>query len=547
MESARLIGGAGTGKTTELLTIMKAILGRIGDHPERIGFASLTKAAREEMVARASAAFDCHPSVLEKHGWFRTAHSTCYKMLQAKTDNLLAGDDKASKWIADRLRVSVSWQKVADSGFRRCVGDAEAAASLELWDVARNRIESLAEVHAERSLAGLEVPPIASVRHYVRLYEDHKRADGMYDFVDLLGRYSGWRFTLDGPVEVEPEGGDPEGVAAWIFDEAQDASKLLDAVCRRLANADGVKWAYLAADPFQSIFGFGGGDYSNFMGWPVDKERTMPQSWRCPRPIMELGERCLRRMHHGYFERNIAPASHDGCVIREASLEHAMQRVDGSRSTLVLARCKYSLEKMSKMLEERKVPHASINHKADTKALTAFNAYWKLQHGRGVGGHEWREAIELTPQKAMGETVFLQRGEKARWKRGEYENVDYIGVGELAQLGGATPELVQLIAAGRWSELLDGGKKWHDAAKKHGPEIATMPNVRLSTIHGAKGMEAHDVVLATETANRIEEERRMSPRCHDEECRIEYVGVTRAKERLIVCDSDEPHAMELPL
>jgi ATP-dependent exoDNAse (exonuclease V) beta subunit len=59
-------------------------------------------------------------------------------------------------------------------------------------------------------------------------------------------------------------------------------------------------------------------------------------------------------------------------------------------------------------------------------------------------------------------------------------------------------------------------------------------------------MEAQDVVLATETSWRIENAREIDPRAHDEECRIEYVGVTRAKERLIVCESDEAHAMNLP-
>jgi len=123
MKVARLIGGAGTGKTTELLNIMKSVLPEVGRDPQAIGFASLTKAAREEMVNRASEAFDCHPSLLEGTGWFRTAHSTCHKMLQIKGDELLASDDKASKWIADRLRVNVSWRKVEDSGYKVCVGD----------------------------------------------------------------------------------------------------------------------------------------------------------------------------------------------------------------------------------------------------------------------------------------------------------------------------------------------------------------------------------------------------------------------------------------
>jgi len=847
---ARLIGGAGTGKTTELLKIITEAAGGVGGDPSAIGFASLTRAAREEMVSRASEAFQCHASALEKHGWFRTVHSTCHKMLKIGGDEMLGNDDKASKWIADRLRVSVSWKKVADSGYSACVGDTEAAASLTLWDISRNRIEPLAAIHAEKSNAGLEVPPIATVRHFVKKYEEAKRLDGKRDFVDILGRYSGVRFGIDGPEEVEPEGDTPLGVRVWVFDEAQDSSRLVDRVCRRLAHGPGVKWTYLAADPFQcqpagtpvlttagyrsiesldpasdwliafntrestfygfgkkipfqtasrevdsgdlvevtftdgtkslctpnhkwvvrtvkkeayatyimrkgdrwrigtvqmfansspasknkngefrvkmrmnqedadsvwllrvfntdrearmyeqivsfkygipqvtfrppcgcknnldaefietvfsslgdltdkatacladhrleilfpfcskscrskngsfatrliqaanllpgihivpkmlpdrharrsrwtdsigprsignqcewvgiqsvnrlpsgasirvyslnvekhhtyvttngivtgnSIFGFGGADYNNFLAWEVDKERTMPQSWRCPRPVMELGERCLKRMNRGYFDRKIAPAAHDGCVIREQSVERALGQVDSSRTTLILARCNYSLAKFSEILESRKVPHAGINEKDDTKSLVAYNAYWKLQHGKGIGGHEWKAAIELTPVKATGDAVFLRRGEKAAWSQGRRENIDFIGADEIMQLGGATEALVAAISSGGWAALLDRGKKWYDAARRHGPETATRPNVRLSTIHGAKGMEAQDVILATETSARVELERELDPRCHDEECRLEYVGVTRAKERLVVCDSDEPHAMEIP-
>lgn len=281
MKVARLIGGAGTGKTTELLEIMKSILSQVGDDPTKIGFASLTRAAREEMVSRAANAFDCHPSLLERSGWFRTAHSTCLRMLDIKGDALLAGDDKASKWIADKLKVSVAWKKVDDSGYAACVGDEEAAGALTLWDIARNRVEPLAAVHRAKVAAGLDVPSIGAVRHFVKRYEDHKRLDGKSDFVDVLARYAGVRFDIDGPAFVEPEGSTPEEVLAWIFDEAQDSSKLLDLVCRRLATAPGVRWAYLAADPFQSVFGFGGADYNNFLSWKVDKERVMPQSWRC--------------------------------------------------------------------------------------------------------------------------------------------------------------------------------------------------------------------------------------------------------------------------
>ena len=543
---ARLIGGAGTGKTTELLQIMKSIIGPLGGDPAAIGFGSFTTAAREEMVNRAAAAFDCHPSMLSKHGWFRTVHSTCYKMLDIKPEQLLSGDDKSVKWIAEQLRVTVQRKMVDDSGYASYVGDEDAAAALTLWDISRNRVVPLNEVHRERSNAGLEVPSIAAVKHFVKRYEEAKRLHDKHDFVDIVGRYGGIRFGIDGPEHVEPEGDLPHGVKAWILDEYQDSSKLVDTVCRRLVSGPEVQWAYTAADPFQSVFGFGGADYNNFMAWVVDKERTMPQSWRCPRPIMELGERCLKRMRQGYFDRQIAPASHDGCVIREPSIERALHGIDPSRTTLILARCNYSLAKYAAILEHRKIPHARINQDDDTIALTAFNALWKLQHGKGISGDAWKAAISMTPQKGAGDEVYLVRGQKAQWKDGRRDSVEFIHPDDL-QSAGCTPDFVARIKEGRWAGLLNGATKWFAAAMKYGPEQATKPNVRLSTIHGAKGMEAQDVVLATETAARVEAERDADPRIHDEECRIEYVAVTRAKERLIVCEADEPYSMRLPL
>jgi superfamily I DNA/RNA helicase len=308
-----------------------------------------------------------------------------------------------------------------------------------------------------------------------------------------------------------------------------------------------VKWAFLAADPFQSIFGFGGADYRNFLDWKADKERIMPQSFRCPAAVMALGERCLKRMRSGYFDRGIAPASHDGGVFREPSIEHALSRIDGSRRTLILARCNYSLVKFEAILTQRRIPHARITKSDETKATMAFNAYWKLQHGRGVSHDEWQAAVELTPQVSLGE-VWLKRGSKAAWKRGDYErDVEFMAADEVVEVGGASPLLASAISSGEWPKLLDGGTKWYSVARRHGPEVATKPNVLLSTIHGAKGMEAEDVVLATESAGRIDRERQLDSAVQDEECRIEYVGVTRAKERLIVCESDEPYAMELPL
>jgi cytochrome c oxidase assembly protein subunit 15 len=47
-----------------------------------------------------------------------------------------------------------------------------------------------------------------------------------------------------GPEMVTPEGLVPDTVVGWIFDEAQDASRLLDMACQRLLTGDACKWAW---------------------------------------------------------------------------------------------------------------------------------------------------------------------------------------------------------------------------------------------------------------------------------------------------------------
>ncbi len=55
------------------------------------------------------------------------------------------------------------------------------------------------------------------------------------------------------------------------------------------------------------------------------------------------------------------------------------------------------------------------------------------------------------------------------------------------------------------------------------------PKINISTIHGAKGGEADNVMLLTDLSRKSQE---AMERDSDDECRVFYVGATRAKENL---------------
>ena len=61
--------------------------------------------------------------------------------------------------------------------------------------------------------------------------------------------------------------------------------------------------------------------------------------------------------------------------------------------------------------------------------------------------------------------------------------------------------------------------------------VLKRPKIRLSTIHGAKGGEANNVLLYLDLSGKALMEMERNP---DDAYRVLYVGVTRAKENLIL-------------
>jgi superfamily I DNA/RNA helicase len=335
-------------------------------------------------------------------------------------------------------------------------------------------------------------------------------------------------------------------VGAWLFDEQQDASALLDAVCRRLITAPTVRWAYVVGDPFQAIYGFAGSNAKCFMSWEVAKERTMPKSWRCPKPIAELGEACLRRMHEGYFDRGIAPADHDGVVREAGSIEEVVAGLDPRDSWLLVARTNHQASRMMASLHGAGKPARWTNSiEGVTNRSAGLAALYNAEKGKPISGRDWAKAIALIPTKGRslsgeGTEPMLERGSKTRWKNAETaDDWDVIFPDEMKNVG-ATDALISRIRDGSWVSLVDNARDWRRQAEAYGPALAADPTVRVGTIHSVKGSEADNVAMLTTISKRVEDGAAMSRAQHDEECRIAYVGVTRARQTLTLIKETKP-------
>ena len=533
----RHIGGPGTGKTRLILDRLTVAKKELGLANEEVGLCTFTRAGRQELSERAAAEWGCDPETLTKHGWFRTAHSVAYKQIGVEPGQMIEGADGAA-WIGDALGGKVATRYDARSrevSFVSGDGDESLTRSLAAWDLARASMRSIPAILSRWAATGDQVPDVATVTAYVDKYEAAKRSEGRMDYTDIISRFAGIKFTVaGGPEETWAEGEVPEGMRALAIDEAQDSSVLVDRVCRRLAESPSIERVFLSGDAFQSIYSFSGGDYRLFLDWEADEY------------VMELGERCIRQMWSGYRDRGIEPASHRGEVSRVSTPGEAIEQINPEESVLILGRCGFSLNEYERLLRVRGVPYSWIDRVGSASEMSGYRCLYDLQHGQSVHHDDWANAV------GMISADFLLRGEKTAWKKGLRSSVDIIRpVAEDYALAGAGESLEQRVRSGSWPEALGKafvGKasRWLEAADRFGAETACNPKVRLSTIHGAKGCEGDTVIVSTISSPAVDRGRQAIEELHDEECRVNYVAVTRARKRLFVVGDAVRYSLDIP-
>lgn len=533
MQTALVIGGAGTGKTTELLRIMDKILKTDVRDPMRVAFISFTRAARGEAAQRAGDQFGISVDTLEQKGWFKTIHSVCHKVLGVG-EELLCGDADSRKWISEALDEQVT---AAITGMDGDISESfevstEAGRCLHIWDVARSKLVPVSEVWEWCDMISpSNTPHLGEVVRIIKLYEEKKQQDGRWDFTDTLLRVAGVRHRIDGVEEVEPEGHLPI-LPVWFFDEQQDTSKLADLVCRRLVI--GARWVYLMGDPFQSIYGFAGADSRYFQNWNVapERRRTLDRSFRCPSNILEAGESILRPCTD-YWDRGIKPNEEGGTVDDDSFLGGWEEEINPNDSWLCLARTNRMAFKMGKMLDDAGIPWGSTEGKGSKAPLkaAAIGAIYDLSRGGVVDGHQWAKITKVLPSKFEGIPLF-ERGTKKRFEdKDEAKKYEFMPPARISEMGATSP-LIAGIRNGMWKDFVPDCSDLITACDKWGAGVLINPQVRVGTIHSVKGMEADNVAVLTSQTQAIWNAMD-DPRGADEERRVWYVAATRARNRLL--------------
>ena len=307
---------------------------------------------------------------------------------------------------------------------------------------------------------------------YINLQE-YKKKMHLLDFNDLIKK-------------VINSGKIPKLKAIFI-DEAQDLSPLQWQLYNKLReNCDDM---YLAGDDDQAIFAWAGADVNRFIKEPAN-ERVLRYSRRVSKAVQEQSQIAVSRISGIRKHKEYLPRAQEGF----ASHINNLGQVDLTKGKwLILTRTKSNLLDIMKELKSK-------------------NIYYQSNKGKSFNVGIYNGAMAYT-----------------KWIReGKLEEKEINDVREY-------------IPNGNW----DPEKNWYDIFVADQKEILYIRNiisggeilsqnarVWLSTIHAAKGGEEDNVILSLHQGGKVQKSIRLSVDKQDEEHRVWYVGITRARNNL---------------
>jgi ATP-dependent exoDNAse (exonuclease V) beta subunit len=331
-----------------------------------------------------------------------------------------------------------------------------------------------------------------------------KHEKGMIDYDDMLEN-----FTAQ---DVSPS------FDVLFIDEAQDLSPLQWRMVRSMwAKSDKT---YIAGDDDQAIFKWAGADVDHFIALrdDVDDIKVLDQSYRIPGgPIHELSQKIIARVEHRY-DKEYKPRDEIGKLNRYSDIS----QIDmSSGQWLVMSSANYFLD--------------------DVKDLCEFQGWYYSHKGRNSvpmdlllaiqNWEQWRKGGILATIHIKNIYSYLDENVTKGYRQGKTLNADLsYTIAECSEAHGLLTNAPWFDAFIGLGTIIENYIRNMLANKE---KITQTPRIILSTIHGAKGGEADNVLLLPDITKSAIDNNDHDP---DELHRLFYVAVTRAKKELHILD-----------
>jgi DNA helicase-2/ATP-dependent DNA helicase PcrA len=481
----KVFGPPGAGKTTYLLSVVQEELAA-EVHPTQIGYFAFTRKAATEARDRAIRKFPALNPDLD-FPWFRTLHSLAYRCLGITNKDMMGPEHYAefAKEAGIELGIEQGEEEFAVKATHPVLNEV---------NIARVRGKDLRQHYNESSMS-IEWYHFEYVD---RAYRHYKASRGLLDFTDLLEK------ILDEPDRLP-------SLKTLIIDEAQDLSRLQWALVKELIER--AQHTYIAGDDDQAVYTWAGADVDSFLTLEGDV-RVLEQSYRVPSKIHALADQVVNRIRKR--QPKIWKPRTEGGTITYYNAFHHVDITQGE--WLVLAAANYMLTDMHEWLKSQGLLFERHGQRSIPESVLQAVIGWERLR---KGGEVPYDTVKIIYKYLDSSAV--KRGHKGL-KTASMEKMythETLTTDHGLQTDAIWHEALTKIAEDKRNYLI--------ALLRRGVKVTGKVPIKLSTIHGAKGGEADNVLLITDLSTKFAQE---YERNADDINRLLYVGITRAKQTL---------------
>ena len=405
--------------------------------------------------------------------YFQTLHSLAFNRLGLKEENVM--QDLNYKAIGDTCGIQIKYASYETNNWNGIFSsDSEYLGLINLARV--KQISVLEQLDLNEHLSKIERDKLENITSEINSY---KKTYNLIDFTDMIQKF------LD--VDDTPE------FDVIFVDEAQDLSLIQWAMINKIEKDTSCD-VWVAGDDDQAIFGWAGADVDSFINYDAE-EIPLTKSERVPSIIQETALDVINRIQDNRIDKEYFSKSETGEILERYKLAN----IDMTTGDwLILTRTKSLLKPIPAYLKKKGLFFESAQGNSVGKSLYEDIQYWsQLQK---------KITIPDIQLQRVKERVKGPMNLSLKW----YDAFNNVSESQITYM--------RLL-------LLNN----EDPTKK--------ARIKVSTIHGAKGGEATNVVLfLNHTSNTIKGAKKSTAK-QDEEYRVWYVGITRTMKNLYLVRS----------
>ena len=557
-----VLAGPGSGKTLTIVNRVKYLIEKQKVRPEEILVVTFTRFAAAEMKSRLCLVMgkrDLPVTVGTFHGIYYGILKWAYRMNQ---ENILSETEKYQI-----LRGVINKERMEIFDEEDFIQDIAA----EIGKVKNNRIP-LEEFVSEKCSAD-------AFRNIYRNYEQHRKELKKIDFDDMLVLcYELFRSR-------------PDVLAQWqkkfryvLIDEFQDINRIQYDVIRMLAQPENN--LFVVGDDDQAIYGFRGADSELMLGFGKDfpnaKQILLGMNYRSTANIVQNSLKLIENNVERYSKKLEANREGGSCLhIQEVKdpveeAEYVLEEIQKCKENgikeeeiAILFRVHTDARAVVEAMVERKIPFQMKEHLPNIYEhfiAKDIMAYFRLATGARPKRYLGRDSVAGTKVSFEDMRKFycdkdwmIDRIDQFEWdvkmlmKMAPYAAIQYIrkriGYDDFLKEYAFTHQINRSDLNEVLAEIEEAAKafssveEWFAHVEEYTETLKVKekernrprPGVRLMTIHASKGLEFKQVFLIAANEGRIPYQKAKTDKEIEEERRLFYVAMTRAKDFLKIC------------